>query len=69
MSMNETHEIYLSSAYLIGDLNQDPTLEADKATLPKEEPPVTLVKKIYGMEEALPVIEYQWRWMQAKCEQ
>ena len=69
MSMNKTHEIYLSNAYLIGDLNQDPTLEADKATLPKEEPPVRRVKKIYGMGEALQVIEYQWRWMQAKCEQ
>ena len=69
MSMNETHKIDLNNAYLIGDLNQDPTLEADKATLPKEKPPVTLVKKIYGMGEALQVIEYQWRWMQAKCEQ
>jgi hypothetical protein len=67
-SIKEIYQIDLSNAYLSGDLNQVPTMEALIATLPKEEPTMSLTKKIYGMQDAPRVLEDQWTWIQSECE-
>jgi hypothetical protein len=62
-SIEEIYQMDLSDAFLIGELNQVPTVEALIATLPKKEQAISLTHRIYGIQKSPQSFEKQWTWI------